>query len=395
MASDEIIIQQTKIGTPTNNGKLNLCSGAPLYDIPVLPFGYQYKSSPSILSLANNCNLIVTRFSISGSLGFSMGICGPSYAIQFDANGEVKKNEGQRATLTLDIKKDETMAGFFLALGLNASLVLNAQFYKLEWSWSDWRFHDSWNSYLDIKLDLSVDVFKAALDIIMAALQVEDMFTVAAVERTKDTPLAWVGESSDQFEVRQGVIRTNVLISFPVNLWSIIVAGAVATTAVPYINVASGVILAIHTALDVTLSSIGFGPTFGLNVPVSLQIYDVSLDNVKFLVSDTSSGKWVGKQDDPFLTIPEQPKQISFNMGHTSSVHITFGLYAELQLFEFLHVGGAWTVDLNDLFGIKGTESALRFHTLISTIGNKELSACQSGCGQLAKNAGMVDVEFI
>lgn len=391
MSSDKIIIRKTKIGTPTSNGNLTLCSGKALWPpFPVIPLGYQYNASS--LSLLRDFNLIITRVSVSGAIGANFGMCGPSYAIQFDAEGEVEGKEGERPTLTLDIEKDETIAGAFVGLGVNAEFKLEAQFYTLHWYgwWPYW----TWDSKLDIKLGVGIDVFKAAIDIILAVCHIKNMLILGAVEGAKDTPLAWIGESSDKYKAGNGVIRTDIQVSVPINLWTLLVIAAAGGSAIPWVNVAAGVILGIHKVLECTLSSIGFGPTVGVSVPVLLEIYDVTVDNVKFEHSDFKEGKWVGKQADLTLQVPNNPNTISFNMAHTTSMHLTAGLYAELQLIEVFHIGTSIKVDVNDLFGVRGDyTSQYFFHTLKNTIGMASL-ACQNSCGQIARNAGMVDVQF-
>jgi hypothetical protein len=385
-------IIKTIIGTPTSTGNLSLCSGNPLWPpFPVIPLGFQYKSSG--LTLVRDFNLIFARVSLGGALGATFGMCGPSYAIKFDAEGHMSPYDGNRHELTLEIEHDETMAGAWLGLGVNASVFLEAKIWTLHWA--GWWPYGAWDTKLEVKLDVGIDVFKAAIDIILYICKIKNMVGKAVVEGAKDTPLAWVGESSDQYKAGNGVIRTDIDVSVPINCWSILVLAAHGGSAIPWVNVAAGVIIGIHHVLEATLSSIGFGPTVGIRVPVTLEIKDVTVDNVKFERTNTTGGKWVGIQTGyPPLPIPDPPKNISFNMAHRTEMHVTIGLYVELQIIEFIHLGSSVKVDVNDLFGWKGDlTSPYYYHTLKSAIGRTQMD-CQNGCSQLARNAGMVDVEF-
>lgn len=387
MAENKITIKETKIGTPdSGTGGLNLCTGVPLFPpFPTIPLGWQTKNAGA-LHIGKRFKILVVRVSAEASFGLQAGLCGPSYALRFNAEGEVEDG-----VLTLTIEEDESMAGIFLGAGLQAGVELKAQIYKIRWHWGP---HGSWRTKFHIRLDVGIDILKAAIDIIAALLQIEDMIAKGAVEGASDTPLAMIGEGSDLYAISRGVIDLDCVFSVPINLWTLVVIAAAATLEVPFLDVASAAILVVHEALDVTLSSIGFGPTIGVDVPISIQIQDVDIDNVKFTNKTiTSDGKWVGEQADKTIEVPADPKEISFTMVHNAGFDIMIGLYAELQLVEIFHVGTSTDMGILGLFNIQPKGGNFH-HTLKNTIGNDWLaSGCD--CGKLYKDAGLVDVEFV
>jgi len=387
MAGEVIKIEETKIGTPdSGTGGLTLCKGLALFPpFPTIPLGWQTKNS-SALSIGHSFKVIVVKASAGGSFGVQAGLCGPSYAIRFNAEGEVEDG-----ALTLTIKEDEAMGGIFFGAGMQAEAHLTAELYKVYWHWGP---HGKWKVVLDIKLEAGIDVLKACLDILMALLQIEDMVAKGAVEGAAETPLAMIGEASDAYALNRGVIELDCAFSTPFNLWTILVLAALGTVEIPFVNVASAVIIAIHEALDVTLSSIGFGPTIGMSVPISVQIEDVSIDDVKFnRKTVTADGKWVGEQADRTVQVPAEPKEISFTMEHSAGFDFTVGLYAELQLVEIFHIGASLNTGILGLFNIVPTVGHFK-HSLKNTIGSELLTAaCASGCA--ARGVGLVDVDFI
>jgi hypothetical protein len=379
-------IKKTLIGTPDSGvGGLTLCNGLSLFPpFPTLPLGWQSSTAGS-LQIGKGFQILAVRASASAGFSMNVGLCGPSYAIQFETEGEVDGD-----TLTLSVEDDEAMAGFFLGAGLEVEAKLSVQLYKLYWHWG---IHGRWSGVLNVDLKVGVDVLKAAIDIIAALLQIEDMIAHAAVEVAVDTPLQMIGEASKVYALSEGQIDLHCQFTVPINLWTIAVLAAAATVEVPFLNVASVAIIAVHEALDVTLSAIGFGPTLGLDVPVNIQIKGVTLDDVKFdKTKITDDGKWQGTKTDPAAVVADPPEKITFTMEHTPYLDFTIGLYAELQLVELFHVGASVSMDVLGIFNIEPALGTYT-HTLTNTIGRDYLAANVND-RNMFKDAGMVNVEL-
>ena len=380
-----IPIEKTLISTPTSgDGSLNLCDALDLFDwIPDLPLGWR-TSTVGALNAGKSFRILALQVEAAGSYSLGAGLCGPAYAIKFETEGEVDGD-----TLTLDIDEDETLGGFYLGAGLEAGLELKASIYKLGWKGG------TWSAILNIELEASLDVLKAAIDIIAALLQVEDLIAQAAVEQATSTPLQMIGQAGDVYATSNGEIDLHCKISLPINLWSLCVIAAAATVEVPFINVASAAILAIHEALDVTLSSIGFGPSIGLDVPVNIQIKSVSIDDVEFeQTAITDEGQWQGSKKDASAEVADDPEKIEFTLEHQPYLDFTLGLFAEIQLMEIFHIGAAAEFDVLGIFNFQPKFTGPFTRTLENEIGREYVSS-KTDKSEMFKKAGLVDVEFV
>ncbi len=385
MADTTITIQETVIGTPdSGDGGLNLCTGAALFPpFPTIPLGWQ-TANAGALNVSKSHSALIAKASASAAVGIAAGLCGPSYALRHKIEGDVVGDQ-----IHLTVSDDEAMGGIFLALGMQVHIELNAEVYKIYWHWGP---HGHWVSKLDVKLEAGIDILKAAIDIIAAVLQVENLIVKSVTEEVVDTPLAMVGENSDVYALKDGLIELHCVFSVPVNLWVIIVAAATVTEEIPYVDIASSVVLAIDEVLDVTLSSIGFGFTIGVDCPVALTLDKVTVDDVEFSHVDGSDGAWNGKRGTGG-TISDPPKNISCTWNHTAGFDIQVGVYAELQVMELFHVGGSAATDILGLFNIQPTTSPFT-HTFSNTVGAATTSfSC--GCPPLPQGMGMVDVDFL
>src|SRR5438045_4159418 len=107
-------IPTTKLGT---SDPINICEGFNLFagnNAPGLDLGFQ--SGKTLFAISPQ--ILAWIFDASAGYNFFMGVCGPSWAILFDAAGETNGNQ-----LQLNITNDETAAGF--AMGLSLELFAN------------------------------------------------------------------------------------------------------------------------------------------------------------------------------------------------------------------------------------------------------------------------------
>src|SRR5438105_593608 len=96
-------IKPTVIGT---SDPIDLCKGFYLFDggsKRVQQLGY--RTSRSLLE--TNPELLAWRFEMDAGFTFFAGVCGPGYAIRFEAEGETSGDEIQ-----LNVSNDEIAAGF-------------------------------------------------------------------------------------------------------------------------------------------------------------------------------------------------------------------------------------------------------------------------------------------
>lgn len=383
-----IFISATEIGTPRIANALTLCKGAALIPpIPDIPFGFQAGQAPDLRKQYHFGRFHIVRASAEFAFEVHAGLCGPAYAIGFNAEGDAEDD-----ILTLVITEDEAMAGIFLGAGFNIDIGFSCDYYRVGLR------HWGWHTGPHIEFGATVDAFKAGIEIIMALLGIEDLFPEGVTELATEaagTPLAMIGASHDEYANNSGVLQLDCIFSVPINLWTILVVAAGLTLEIPYVDVASVVILAVHEALNATLSSIGFGPSIGVDIPVMLEIADVTIDGVKFNKTQvTGDGKWKGQKDIPLQPLPSSPEEISFNMAHHCGVDFTVGVFAEMQLVELFHVGASMDVAIMALFNLEPFSFGTVHHSLNNTIG-EELLAAGCGCDDLRQKVGLVDVEFV
>lgn len=388
-----ILIEKTAIGTPLSINGLSLCKGVALIPpIPDIPAGFQTGTSRQLKGDHKFSKFHAVRASAAFAVGVHAGLCGPGYALSLTAEGELDE---VHQVLTLTIEDDEAMAGIFLGAGMSVEITLGCEFYKV---YTHHHVpHWGWRTGPGIELSASVDAFKAAVDLIAAVLNVEDLIPKVCAEQATDlagTPLAMIGESSDQYAARNGVLQLDCIFSLPINLWAVIVVAAAATLEIPWLDIASAAVIAIHEALDVTLSSIGFGPTIGVDVPVLLQIADVAVDGVRFDRTDVQGNQWIGQKAAGQESVSTDPKELAFNMAHNCGVDFTVGLYVEVQLVELFHAGVSGDIGIMALFDKEPFHGGVVHHTLKNDIGETVLTAA-CACEALPSDRGWIDVEFL
>lgn len=386
-----ISIEKTTIGTPLSLNELTLCKGVALIPpIPDIPAGFQTGASRQLHGDHKFSKFHAVRATAAFAVGVHAGLCGPGYALSLSAEGELDEQ-----TLTLTIEDDEAMAGIFLGAGMSVEITLGCEFYKVYTH--HYVPHWGWRTGPSIELSASVDAFKAAVDLIGAVLNIEDLIPAVCAEQATDlagTPLAMIGESSDQYTARNGVLQLDCIFSLPINLWAVIVVAAAATVEIPWLDIASAAVIAIHEALDVTLSSIGFGPTIGVDVPVLLEIATVAVDGVRFERTDVQGNQWIGHKAADQGDVEDSPQELAFEMAHNCGVDFTVGLYVEVQLVELFHAGVSGDIGVMALFDKEPFHGGTVHHTLKNDIGQL-VTAAACACEAPSSDGGWIDVEFL
>jgi len=372
-----INIPKTMIGT---SDPISICRGLGLFPpFPNIGAGIHGVSDTHAL-INHNFSFLAVRAKAAASFGYFIGCCGPGYGIKMLAEGEVNGR-----TLTLAVSEDDTIGGFAFGTNFFVSGELQAQVYKFHWA--GWHSHFSWDTSLDAHLDIQFDFLAAALDIILAALQLESLFhQVEPVKDTLKSSFSLMGEAEDSYASSQNQIVCNCKFMVPINCWPLIVALSQAGDELGI----GEVVLAFNALLNATLSSIGFGPTVGIGVPVNVGISSVSLDDVKFdYTATTSDGKWQGNCD-ATATPPNDPKEMTFTLRHTAGFDIRVGLYAELQLVEIFHVGASVDTGVLSLLNIVPDTSPF-YQTLKNNVGSESVAAARP---DLLDGSGLSLVEF-
>lgn len=333
-------------------------------------------SSPASNITAGNIisinNQTIFLWNITANAGYKLvtGICGPSYAIKMDMEGTAANN-----TVTLNVSNDELAAGVYFGVNLDFNLSLTLQQYELNWVWAGWHSHlvSSWNTVANEQLTLTIDPIGILIDFITK--QLGDVVSFDAIDPpipTTQLTSSW-GMYDDQkgtFAANKGIMKVSP--SFDI---SIDVSDMIEET------------MALNEALKVFLSSLSFGPTIGVAMPVTVEMNKISLDATDFtgltFANGTVNGQTTG-------TAPATPTKLTVGLDHTPSFDLELGLFVNLNLVKLWNIGYSISWPILGLLGIN-TSLATGHNTLSSNIGSTAAKACSS-CG--TPNAGIFDVIF-
>ncbi len=381
--ADRINIKDTWIGT---SDPLNICDGLALFPpFPDIGAGVHFTQDTHAL-IDKSVQILAFRGQATIDWGVFFGLCGPGIAISMHTEGDIIPKQKE---LALFIKNDDTMGGYSFGTNASVGFSLMAKIYKLHWK--GWHLKGSWDAVLNANLALSFDFLKVAFDIIAAALGIETLIQqVEPVKSTLKSSLSMLGETEDAFAVNEGVITVHPKFMVPFNLWTIVVALAAAGEVTGVLTAPSTVILAFDKLMNVTCSSIGCGPTLGVEVPVRVQIDKVKIDDTEFKRTHVDKlGTWHGytESDD----IPTDPKKMTVTLAHTAGFDFRMGVYAEVQILELFHAGVTIDTAIMALLGIQPQTGEFK-QDLTSDIGQQWGS---SSCSQCSASMEPIEVEFV
>jgi hypothetical protein len=202
--------------------------------------------------------------------------------------------------------------------------------------------------------------------------------------------LSMLGETEDAFTPNQGVITVHPKFMVPFNIWSLVVALADVGVATEILTAPSAAIIAFDKLMNVTCSSIGCGPTLGVEVPVRVHIDKVKVDDIEFQNTHVDDdGVWFGSTgaDD----LPTDPKKMTVTLAHTAGFDFRMGAYAEVQILELFHAGVSIDTGIMALLGVQPQTGEFK-QDLTSDIGTQ---VGPSSCSQCGAAMEPVEVEFV
>jgi hypothetical protein len=381
--AETIKIKKTWVGT---TDPISICAGLPLFPpFPDIGAGIHYTQDDHAL-IDKSVQILSFRGQASVSWGVFFGLCGPGYATSMHAEGDIIPKQKE---LALFIKNDDTIGGYAFGTNVSVGFALVAKLYKLHWK--GWHLKGSWDAVLNANLAASFDFLKVAFDVIAAALGLETLIQkVEPVKPALTSSLAMLGETEDAFAVTDGVITVHPKFLVPMNLWAIIVGLAALGELTGVLTAPSTVILAFDKLMNVTCSSIGCGPTIGMEVPVRVQIDKVKIDDTEFERTHIDKfGTWHGATDsDEF---PADPKKMTVTLAHTAGFDFRVGLYAEVQILELFHAGAKIDTAILALLGIQPQTGEFK-HDVTSDVGQEFGPSPINNC---CASMEPIEVEFV
>jgi hypothetical protein len=320
-------IDKTFIGT---SDPPSICKGKALFP-PFPDVGAGVSINQSNIDLINSHpQVLAVRGKFLTGFNVAMGFCGPGWALASDVTGRV---DGQDLTLT--ISDWQLQAGVFLGFDFTFKFEAKAQV---------WKFH--WSTVFDFDTRFTFDLIRVVSDIIRAVLDEGKIALLKKVQSfSPDLKSSWgmFAENHTDDNISDQNFRVEPIFTVPINLWPLLIQLG------DEIGVGE-VLTAINRGLEVTGSSISFGPVFGVNVPVRFQWAAIHLDGVEYEYQPpVRNSQWNGSSN---AQLGGTPKNIKVDVQHETGFDFSMGVFGKLQILEVFHLGGSLTVPILSLLGI-------------------------------------------
>lgn len=355
-------IPKTVIAT---SDPLNLCNGFALFptsESQRRSKGVSETKAGTIFDL-ENISIIVLRFSANAKYEVNMGFCGPGYAIKMECEGKSQNN-----VLELTVKDDELAAGMFFGLTISLSLNLMLDIIKINGIvWDGWHTHleTSWKRLADVNVKLEFDVLEILFEVIMAAIG----HTGANGEAFEKTFSETFKSSWGFYDSRINTFVKNngEMAAYPGNNLQIDFSSKFPD------------MIPINAAMAAFHGHISFGPVFGYQIPVKVNMKSVTLGTTKY--SGASFKADTGKIN--FTTTASQSPDattMTVELQHTVGFDVTAGIFYNINIAKLFNIGASISFPLFDLLGWHPTIGGPYYNNLSNTIGKTTAKAC-SACG--------------
>lgn len=345
-------INRTILGT---SDPVDICRGFALFASNARALQLGFHTSRTLIS--TNPQILTFRFNIDAGYNFFAGICGPSYALRFAAQGQTTGNQ-----IRLNITDDETAAGF--VFGVQAELFLNiaVDSMNVKFVVDGWntRFEEEWNNIFNARVSVSIDLIEILRDLINKFFGSKGQ-TNSKVEKTsnqlpeKVKSYGMLDFRRGQFASNGGTLEVNPTFAIPINL-------------VPMTKTLPPPLNALYLAdqgLQKLWGGLEMGPRFTIGIPVKVRItrisvMDANYDNLSFsggTVTGTG-GREIVNPSTMSVTLSEQPGfEITFDVFFNVSICKLFSLEASVPI-----------ANITALLGIKVQPGPFQ-HTMTSNVG--------------------------
>lgn len=356
-------IPKTLIAT---SDPLSICNGLALFPkLGTFRSGYVGTDMANTIFNVQDQNLLLFRLSANAKYEVIAGICGPAYAVEMELEGETTDGN-----IELTVEGDEIQAGVLFGLTLSFVLGIQLDTMKLKWVWDGWNshFNPSWSKLLDFHVNLEFDAIEFVYECIELALESgHEHTTFKKVPHISNQLIASWG----MYDEQKGKFATN--------------AGKMVAT--PTLNIPIDITPMIEplAALNVTLkplfSRLSFGPLIGIQIPVTVSMKSVTVDNTKYsnlgFTGEKISGTTTGAD-------PEEPTTIDVELEHTAGFDLSFGLFCNLNLVKLFNIGFSTTWPLLKAFHIEPKLGPYS-NSLSTSVGKTTAKTCsECGDGSLA-----------
>lgn len=347
------VISRTVIGT---SDPVDICRGFALFasNARAIQLGYNVQKT----LLAMNPQIAAWRLNVDAGYKFFAGVCGPAYALRFEASGTTT---GDR--IALDVTNDETAAGF--VFGIQAELYFNVSIeqYNIKFIADGWntRFESDWATALNFPISISVDIIELIRNLVLKYF--------ATKQKQKDTKLeknesklpqrvksyGMFDYKAKQFATNGGALDVTPGFALPVNLVPLTKTLPVPLNA-PFL---------FDKALDKLWGGFEMGPRFTIAIPVKIQMTHITVAGATYrnLTYSGSTVRGSGGREIP------NPDVISVGLQETPGFEITFDFFVNLSVCKLFSLEASVPIaNLTALLGIKVALGPFN-HTCTSTVG--------------------------
>jgi hypothetical protein len=347
-------IPRTVIGT---SDPVDICKGFNLFaggNARALQLGFHR----SQILLSTNPQILAWRFNVEAGYNFFAGVCGPAYALRFEAQGQTTGDQ-----IRLNITNDETAAGFVFGVQVEIFCNFSVEQFALRWIADGWnsRFAEEWNTVFSARPSVTLDLIEILRDIILKFFgnkgQSNTKLEKSNTTKLKENVSSWgmLDFRRGQFATNNGTLEVNPSYAIPINL-------------IPLTKAFPPPFNALYLAdelLQKLWGGLELGPRFTVGIPVKVQlttivVMDAIYRNLKF---DGSQVTGSGGREIP------NPSFMSVSLSETPGFEITFDFFVNVSVCKLFSLEASVPIaNLTALLGIKVALGPFS-HSVSSTIG--------------------------
>ncbi|MBU0970855.1 MAG: hypothetical protein KKC20_09425 [Proteobacteria bacterium] len=366
-------IKKTLIAT---SDPLSICNGFALFPkLGTFRAGYIGTDMVGTIFAVDNKNILLFRLSANAKYEVIFGLCGPAYATEMEVEGSTDNGK-----IELTVEGDEIQAGILFGLTLSFAFNFTLDTFRSKWVWDGWHSHlsHSWSKLLNVHFNFEIDVIEFIYECIKVALEDEKEKTVfKKVPHISNQLIASWGmydERKNNFVSNGGEMIVTPTLNIPIDI-------------APMLEP----VIALNLALKAFLSNLSFGPLIGIQMPVTVKMNSVTLDDTQYSPLAFADGKVTGNTTDSTTeTKPKDPSTIKVELNHSAGFDLGLGLFLNLNLVKLFNVGFSHTWPVLSRLGIEPNFGPYS-NNLLNKIGQSTVDTC-SECG--GENVAVFDVIF-
>lgn len=354
-------ISKTKIAT---SDPVNICQGFAFFPLPGDKQGETHRNfplgwNPTWVLWSNSWNIIGCTLSTNGDLDVDMGICGPAYGFKSVISGNLTDNAVQ-----IQVEEDEMNAGFFFGFGgaLRGTASIKIPFV---------------GTFSTPPSGIVIDVISLILSrFVDLSTTPVGKFVPSLI---RPSGYALFGSAKGSFST-SGQMAASPTFSLPIDLVTLYKPLEDLVEAFNSLTMRIGL-----------KSRFTFGPVIGFQLPITLKVDNIWIDDAKFggFTFDTESKFLKGSLEEGVP--PSYPENLTVYLKHAISFGISIGISGGLGIEKLCFISIGISYAITSLMNLPADLLGSYVNPVRNSIGNLNVASC--GCGDI-KDANLVDVIF-